>query len=239
MKLILGAVIATALVIILGVLIVTPSFFENEKKTSVMLTFNIHDDSNLDIWCHNLSEFLKSENSYGTIFISGELAQKNPSCVKSFSKKFDIGSQTYSYASLPQIQDYGIQLQEVKKGRDAINVVGNMDSKLFKAPFGDTDENVYSILSSNDILADFSYQTQYNKYFNDKFLKFDLMTIDSKNISTSSLQSIKSSTIPVQIEFDSSMTLDEIKKIFFQIKTLNVNFVTASDITKMELTRWN
>lgn len=239
MKLILGAVIATALVIILGVLIVTPSFFENEKKTSVMLTFNIHDDSNLDIWCHNLSEFLKSENSYGTIFISGELAQKNPSCVKSFSKKFDIGSQTYSYVSLPQIQDYGIQLQEVKKGRDAINVVGNMDSKLFKAPFGDTDENVYSILSSNDILADFSYQTQYNKYFNDKFLKFDLMTIDSKNISTSSLQSIKSSTIPVQIEFDSSMTLDEIKKIFFQIKTLNVNFVTASDITKMELTRWN
>ena len=239
MKLILGAVIATASVIILGVLIVIPSFFENQKPTSVMLTFNIHDDADLDIWCHNLSEFLKSENSFGTIFISGEVAQKNPSCVKSFSKKFDIGSQTYSYISLPQIQDYGIQLQEVKKGRDTINDIGNMDSKLFKAPFGDTDQNIYSILSSNNILADFSYQTQYNKYLDDKFLKFDLVTINSKDISTGSLKSIKTSTIPVQIEFDSSMSLEEIKKIFYQIKSSNVEFVTASDITKMELTRWN
>ena len=239
MKLILGAVIATALVIILGVLIVVPSFFENEKSASVMLTFNVHDGSNLNVWCQNISEFLKSENSFGTIFISGEIAEKNTSCVKSFSKKFDIGSQTYSYVSLPEIQDYGIQLQEVKKGRDTINEIGNVDSKLFKAPFENTDENIYSILSSNGILADFSYQNQYNKYVNDKFLKFDLITINSKNISTSSLQSIKSNTTPIQIEFDSSMTIDEIKKIFFEIKSSNVDFVTASDITKMELTRWN
>jgi len=238
MKLILGAVIATASVILLGVLIVAPSFFESEKSTNVMLTFDIYDQQYLDVWCSDLAEFLKSENISGTIFISGNIAKKNPSCITSFYK-FDIGSQTYSYISLPQIQDYVLQLEEVKKGRETINEVGNIDSKLFKAPFGDIDENIYSLLSSNDILADFSYQNQYNKYYDNKFLKFDLLTINSKDISTPSLQSIKSSKIPVQIEFNSSMTLEEIKKSFFQIKSLHINFVTASDITQMELTRWN
>ena len=238
MKLILGAVISTASVILLGVLIVAPSFFESEKLTSVMLTFEIYEDQNLDVWCSDLAEFLKSKNIRGIIFISGDVAKKNPSCITSFYN-FDIGSQTYSYVSLPQISNYGVQLEEVKKGRDTINQVGNINSKLFKAPFGDIDENIYSLLSSNDILADFSYQNQYNKFYDNKFLKFDLLTINSKDISTVTLQSIESSTTPVQIEFNSSMTLEEIKKITLQIQSSNIDFATASDITQMELTRWN
>lgn len=238
MKLIVGAVIATAAVIILGVLIIIPSFFETES-TNVMLTITVYDQPNLATWCQNLSEFLEFENGHGAIFISGEVAQKNPSCVTSFSKNFDIGSQTFSYVSLPQISDYRAQLEEVKKGKDAIDKVGNLDSRLFKAPFSDTDENIYSLLTNNEILADFSYQNQYNKFFNGKFLKFDLLTINSKDISAKSLQSIKSSKIPVQIEFDSSMTIDEIKNVFSQIKSSNIDFVTASDIAQMELTGRN
>ena len=239
MKLIFGAVIATATVIILGVLIVIPSFFPSENHADVMLVFNIYDHPNLDNWCRNLSDFLASENVIGTIFISGDLAKTNPSCVTSFSKAFDVGSQTYSFTPLTQISDYAIQLEEVKKGRDSINEVGNLDSKLFKAPYGETDENIYSLLSSNEILADFSYQNQYNKFYDDKFLKFDILTLNSQDISSNSLQAVKSSAIPVQIEFDSSMSLEEIQRITLQIKSLNVDFVTASEITKMDLTRRN
>lgn len=235
MKLIVGAVIATATVVVLGVLIIIPSFFES-GSTNVMLAISVYDQPNLDIWCKNLSEFLESENGHGAIFISGEVAQKNPLCVTSFSKNFDIGSQTFSYISLPQISDYGNQLEEVKKGKEVVDQVGNINSRLFKAPYGDTDENIYSLLSSNGVLADFSYQNQYNKFFNGKFLKFDLLTINSKDVSTESLQSIKSSKIPVKIEFDSSMNLDEIKNVISQIKSSNIDFVSASDITQMELT---
>jgi len=239
MKLIFGAVIATAAVIILGVLIVIPSFFPSENHVNVMLVFNIYDGPNLDNWCGNISDFLASENLIGTIFISGDLAKKNPSCVTSFSKEFDVGSQTYSFTPLTQISDYVIQLEEVKKGRDSINEVGNFDSKLFKAPHGETDESIYSLLSSNGILADFSYQNQYNKFYDNKFLKFDILTLNSQEISSNSLQAIESSTIPVQIEFDSSMSVEEIQKMILQIKSLNVDFVTASEITKIDLTRRN
>jgi len=239
MKLIFGAIIATASVIFLGVLIVSPSFFPSEKHADVMLVLNIYDRPNLDNWCRELSIFLAAENVVGTIFISGDVAKKNPSCVTSFSEKFDVGSQTYSFIPLTQISDYSIQLEEIKKGQDSINEIGNLDSKLFKAPHGETDENIYSLLSNNGILADFSYQNQYNKYYDNKFLKFDLLTFNSQDISSSSLRVVESSTIPVQIEFNSSMSLEEIQKIILQIKSSNIDFVTASEITKIELTRRN
>jgi peptidoglycan/xylan/chitin deacetylase (PgdA/CDA1 family) len=239
MRLILGAVIATTTIIILGVLIISPVFFTNEKPTNVMVSFEIYDQTNLEIWCQDLSNFLRSKNISGTVFISGELAKKYPSCITSFPDNFDIGSQTYSYAQLTQIPDYSLQLEEVKQGRDAINEVGNFDSKLFKAPYGDTNENIYSLLSSNGILADFSYQNQYNKYHDEQFLKFDLLTFDSQDIYSEYSQIVESNNIPVQIEFDTYMTIGEIQQIILEMDSWDIKFVTASDISKMKLTERN
>jgi len=239
MRLILGAVIATTSIIILGVLIISPVFFTTEKSTNVMLSFEIYEQPNLETWCQELSNFLHSKNIGGTIFISGELAEKYPSCITSFPNNFDIGSQTYSYAQLTQISDYSIQLEEVKQGRDAVNEVGNLDSKLFKAPDGATDENIYSLLSNNGILADFSYQNQYNKYHDNQFLKFDLLTLESQNISFDSLQSVESSKIPVLIEFDTYMSIEEIQEIILEIDSWDIELVTASDISKIKLTGRN
>lgn len=239
MRLILGAIIATTSVIILGVLIISPVFFTNEKPTPVMLSFNIIDQPYLENWCQDISSFLLSENIRGTIFISGKLAEKYPSCITSFPNSFDFGSQTYSNVPLTEISDYSLKLEEVKKGRQTINMVGNLDSKLFKAPYGETDDDIYSLLSRNDILADFSYQNQYHKYHENQFLKFDLLTYDSQNLSKNLLQNIESSDVPVQIEFETYMSRDEIQSTISELGSLDIEFVTASDIVKMELTRRN
>lgn len=239
MKLILGAVIATTLIIIIGVLIISPVFFSQEKPVKVMLSFNIYDQPNLENWCKEVSNFFRTKNIDGTIFISGKIAEAYPECVNSFPTDFDIGSQTYSYVSLTQIQDYAIQLEEVKNGRDAINAIGHLNSKLFKSPYGHTNDNIYSLLSRNEILADFSYPNQYNKFYNGQFLKFDLLNLDSRKLSSESLKDIESSDIPVQIELDSSIPIGEIQGIIQKLESANVDFVNASELTNMELTRRN
>ena len=239
MKLILGAIIATSLIIFLGTLVISPIFLMAEKSTPVMLSFNIYDTPNLESWCQDLSYFLSSENISGTIFISGKLAEKYPICINSFPENFDVGSRTFSYVQLPQIPDYSIQLEEVQKGKETINKIGKIESKLFKAPFGDTDENIYSILSRNEIYADFSYQNQYNKFYENQFLKFDLLTYDSQQISVDLIQDIETSKIPIQIEFDTNNSLEEIKKTINEISTWKIEFVNASNITKMGLTLRN
>ena len=239
MRLILGAVIATASIIILGVLIVSPVFFPTDKPTQVILSFNIYENSDLDFWCKDLGDHLHSSSIKGSLFISGKLAEQYPSCITSFPQNYDVGSRTYSYVDLTQISDYSKQLEEVQSGKRAVDNVGNLESKLFKAPYGAIDNNIYSLLSRNGILADFSYEFQYNTYHEDQFLKFDLVTYDSQNISSNSLKNIESSNVPVLIEFDSFMSIDEIEKIISELDSLNIEFVTASDISKMELTRRN
>ena len=62
MKLILGAVIATSLILFIGILVISPVFFPKENKAQVMLSFNILDDTNLPNWCNELSNFLNSQN---------------------------------------------------------------------------------------------------------------------------------------------------------------------------------
>jgi len=239
MKIILGAIIATSLILFVGVLVISPVFYPADNSTPVMLSFNINEQTNLPNWCEDLSTFLLSKNIKATIFISGELAEKYPMCITGFPKNFDIGSQTFSYVQLTEISDYTKQLEEVNKGKLAVDKTGNLESKLFKAPFGITDDNIHSLLSRNGILADFSYQKQYNKYSDGQFLKFDLVTYDSQNNSIYSLQDIESNKIPVQIEFDTLMTVNEVKEIISEINTWDIKFVTASEISNIELTRRN
>lgn len=236
MRIILGAVIATSAIIFIGILVVSPVFYPKENNVQVMLSFNISDSANLPDWCHDLSSFLNSENIKGTIFISGQLAESYPSCITLFPESFDIGSQTYDYVDLTTISDYSQQLEQVQKGKIAVDKSGDLDSKLFKAPFGNTDKNIYSLLDRNGILVDFSYETQYNKHYDDKFLKFDILTYDSKYHDAESLKTIELSDKPIQIGFDNSMSVEDIKKYLDVMHTWKIKFVTASELTNLKLT---
>ena len=126
----------------------------------------------------------------------------------SSNENIDIGSQTYTYANLTSIPDYTKQLSEVKSGKSAIDYVGKVDSKLFRAPYGSTDGNIYSLLSRSGILADFSYSNQYNKYENGQFIKYDAITYNPLSNQSNISNTLSSSNGKnVLINFDNSIPL--------------------------------
>lgn len=244
MKLVHQGAIATVAIIAVGlVLAIGPVYVHGSNKdlnSAVMLSFSIKDDSNAPEWCTALSSTLAKYNAKAIVFVTGKVAEKYPQCVSTFVplSNIDIGSQTYSYANLTSISDYTKALGEVKNGKQAIDKVGNINSHVFKAPYGSTDLNIYSLLIRSNITADFSYQSQYNKYENGQFIKYNL---SSYNGSTYSLESIhnplSSSKAPVAIIFDNYVPIAKIDKFISDLTSdSKIKVVNASDLTKLKLT---
>ena len=240
LRLILAASISTGIVIMLAILIVVPIFLpltsDNTESIILMLVFSIVDEKDLPTWCNELSSFLKEYDLEATVFITGRIAEFHPDCVNSFHEKVDIGSQTYSYINLTSIYDYTIQLEEVRKGKIAVDTAGNIFSKLFRAPYGLTDSNIYSILSRSGIVADFSYEHQYNKYCNGQFIKFDLIEYNGTAHPANFFLSKKETNYPIVIFFDNYTSVEQIRKLILSLIEERVRFANASTVTGLELT---
>jgi peptidoglycan/xylan/chitin deacetylase (PgdA/CDA1 family) len=208
----------------------------SEGKVNIILLFEVNDFKNTTAWCIELSTFLEENHLKATIFFSGKVAEKHGECVKCFSNSIDIGSQTFSYIDLTSIEDYEIQLEEVKRGKEIVDDAGNLDSKLFRAPYGLTDENIYSLLYRSNIIADFSYEQQYNKYCEDQFLKFKLQTYNSSENSPDFFRNLIDRDDPVAIVFDLSDSIGHIEEFILELKSENVRFLSTSELTGLELT---
>lgn len=236
MKLVYVSGIATGIVLVLGALMVVPTFLPSNgmPTNAVLLSFVISSDVTSS-WCQGLSDVLDKHNAKAAVYLSGQVAEKVPSCVTSFSKQVDIGSQTYRYVSLSSITDYSIQLDEIKQGKESIDAIGDLDSKLFKAPFGNTDENIYSLLSRSGIYADFSYDSQYNKYYQEQFIKFDLDTYDGTSKNPEFFKNNDLSN-PSVILFDSNTPVSEIDHYISELHSRKILLVNPSEITGIDLT---
>jgi len=239
----LGA-IATTLTIAIGVILaVGPAYMhtlERDKPPPVMLSFSVVDGQNDDIpqWCKDLSSILARHNVKATVFVTGKVAEQNPSCVTALAaySGIDIGSQTYSYVALPSLKDYAQALDEVKHGKDAVDRAGNINSRIFKAPYGATDQNIYSLLSSSGISADFSYSSQYNKFEGGQFVKYNLVSCDNCNGSPDRVRQLMDMHSPVMIDIDNTAKTSEIESLVVALKDHNVNLVNASGLTGLDLT---
>jgi peptidoglycan/xylan/chitin deacetylase (PgdA/CDA1 family) len=236
MKIIHLGIIATGTVIALGFAMVVPAFMQYDQPLVVLLSFNIIDDRNLPAWCEQLSSVLKNNNVKAIVFVPGKIAQEHPQCISDLPNTVDVGSETYDFVSLPSIQDYAVQLDEVRKGKDAVDAAGKIDSKVFKAPHGATDQNIYSLLSRSGILADFSYNNQYNKYYNGQFIKFNLTSYDGVYHSVDFFHSLPISN-PILINFDNSTPMEQIDSFIVHLKSPNVRFESATDLAGVELTK--
>ena len=230
-------IISTSLTLTLAIVLVLPPFLSYQFSTQpVLLSFTIDQKNDASKWCKQLSQILDQHDVKATVFVSGNTAENHPECVTSFSNEIDIGSQGYSNVSIPLIPDYSQQLEEIRQGKQIIDRIGNFDSKLFKAPNGDTDQNIYSLLQKSKILADFSYVNQYNKFHDGQFIWF---TIESYNATEFSIDNIptKSSerTHPIIINFDNTYSINEINDLLSEIKKQQVTFVSASDLVGFEL----
>lgn len=239
MKLVHLGAISTGVVIALGIAMVVPAFTRTPNYTPpllVMLSFSVSDYDNSDDWCNNLSSIFKKYGVKATVFVTGKVADQYPECVTAFSNNIDIGSQTYSYVDLPSIPDYTAQLEEVRNGKQAVDYAGKLYSRVFKAPYGSTDQNTYSLLTRSDIVADFSYDEQYNKYYNGQFIKFDLDVYDGSKYSPNFFHTLPVTETPTLINLDNSIPIEKIDLFISQLKSGNVRFVNASEVTGIDLT---
>ncbi len=236
--------IATGIVIAVGIVAVLPAFLQEGAKpyVPVLLAFEIHGEENLPDWCSDVSALLDSRRLKAAVFVAGNVAERYPQCVAAFSGsgRVDVGSQTYSYADLTSMADYSAALGEVERGKRAVDAAGDIDSTIFKAPYGRTDENIYSLLSRSGILADFSYQDQYNKYHQGQFISFDAASYDGAHSDPESLLSLTSRE-PVIVSFDSSVPADRIGSFLDRVASgrgehYDLKFVNASELTQMQLT---
>ncbi|MCV0400056.1 MAG: polysaccharide deacetylase family protein [Nitrosarchaeum sp.] len=226
MKLVHAGIISTGLVITIGVSLVAPALIipHLPQNYPVFLSFEINNSYNLPSWCQDLSDTITRFDVKATVFISGKLAEQHPECVTLFGDDVEIGSMTYHYVSLSS-SDYLLQLDEVQQGKQTIDIIGNFDSKSFKAPFSQTDDNIYSLLSRSGILADFSYEDHFNIYENGQFVRYDLVTVDHPSEIPSS-----EGLMPSRFSFDNSQSIDVISGIIYEIKSYNTQFLTVSDL---------
>jgi peptidoglycan/xylan/chitin deacetylase (PgdA/CDA1 family) len=225
-------------VFLIGIGIVVPVFFTQPQTepiqfSKVMLCFSVHEQENVNSWCINLEKVLHEQNVPASVFFSGKIAEKNPKVLAHFGSSVDIGSQTYSYVDLTSL-DFEQQIQEVAKGKQKVDRAGQINSRLFKAPYGATDENIYYLLSQSKIVADFSYDIQYNLYENGLFIKYDAIAYDGE-VSNFALIDVPITTLHI-IEFDSSDTILQILDTILALKEFDVTFVNASDVAGTDLT---
>lgn len=235
MKIVHLGAISTGIVIILGIVMVIPPFLQPSPPLIVALAFSVVDENGASAWCDDLSSILKKHNLKATVFVTGRIADLYPDCVTVFPENVDIGSQTYDYVSLGSISDYTGQLEEVTHGKQAIDDAGKLSSKVFRAPYGYTDENIYSLLNRSGILADFSYDNQYNKYYNGQFIKFELDSYEGQKHTVDFFRSLPT-TKPVLIHFDNSASVVDIDDFISSFKSRHISFVNTSELTGIDLT---
>ncbi len=240
MKLVHAAAISTTVVVVLGALMIVPAFLPASKpknQLEVMLTFSILDVGNVSEWCGDLASFLRAYDIKATVFFTGRVAEQNPECVAEMPQGTDIGSQTYSYANLTSISDYDLQLEEVTRGKEAVDNAGNLYSRVFKAPYGSTDDNIYSLLSRSNIVADFSYDDHYNVFIDGQFIRFNSTIYNGSQYSASFFLSLSKTGGSTVLTFDNTVALSQIKELVLKLKTGEVRFVNASGLTGAELTQ--
>lgn len=234
-----AAIIATALVLIVGFAMIAPLYLRESKiepKQKIMLTFSVLDSENSVEWCQNLSKILASHNMAAVVFFVGQVAEQNPQAVTCFSNKVDIGSETFSYVNLTSIYDYSIKLQEVQQGKAAVDNAGKLNSQIFQAPYGATDSDIYSLLNRSGILLDLSQTNSYNYYQNGQFIKFDDSTFNAKDHTPDYyIGKTQSSTLKI-IEFDDTWSTPTINTFLNKLSTGNFEFISASDLTGIDLT---
>ena len=233
------AMIATATVIVAGFAMISPLFIkahEEPPRQTVMLCFSITEPDGVMNWSEQLANLLFDHGIGGSVFIVGKVAEDYPDAVWYFGDEVDVGSQTYNNVNLTGITDYLDKLEEVKQGKMAVDDTGALDSGIFRAPFGATDQDIYSLLTRSGIVADFSYENYYNVFCNGQFVKNDAITYTARDISPSTLTTIAYSAKPVILFFDNTRPVSEIAPFISALEGANAKFVNASELTGLKLT---
>ncbi len=233
------ATIATLIVAVAGFVMISPLFFQpggGEPKQKVLLSFSVSPYAGAAGWCRDLSALLNAHDVGAVVFITGETAEQHPECVSYFSRKVDIGSRTYSNTDLTSIADYSLKLREVEKGKQAVDAAGHLNSAAFSAPFGATDQDIYSLLSRSGIMADFSYENQYNVYEDGQFVRYGAAVYAGRDYPPDYFPALENKAEPMIITFDDTDSVQSIERFLSGFDMDRFQLVNASELVGFVLT---
>jgi len=207
-----------------------------KDQQRVALILSVTEQANVTSWCSEIGSFLSEKGIKATVFFTGKIADFYPWTVSSFENDVDIGSMTYGGADLVSIPDYTIQLDEVKRGKEAVEESAGLSSKIFSAPYGSVNEDIYSLLNRSDILADFSYNDHYNKLYNGQFIRMELKVYEGADSRPENILSLTNKEMLVALRFNNSVSASRVIAYISSLRSGGVQFLNASEITGLELT---
>jgi peptidoglycan/xylan/chitin deacetylase (PgdA/CDA1 family) len=209
---------------------------QDKAAKRIMLNFSVYQSADVTEWCEKLSSILNAYDIGANVFIVGKVAEQYPRCVLCFNEKVDIGSMTYNYVNLTDISNYILKFLEIEKGKTAVDTAGNLISCIFMAPYGATDENIYSLLWRSSILADYSYINQYNLYKDGQFIKYDAAIYASRDYAPDFFLTLPEADTPVIINFDNSYPISSLEAFIAKLVEGGVELINASDLVGFALT---
>ncbi|WP_171074794.1 polysaccharide deacetylase family protein [Nonomuraea basaltis] len=98
-----------------------------------------------------LLKTLKKAGAKATFFVVGKRVEERPKIVaQAMAQGHAIGNHTYSHASLPTLLDDEI-LEELKTTQDAIQTATGQQPKIFRPPYGHTDDRVLGLAGETEL----------------------------------------------------------------------------------------
>jgi peptidoglycan/xylan/chitin deacetylase (PgdA/CDA1 family) len=236
MKLSTAGFLTTAIVIALGVIMIAPIFARTAIRAEplkVVLIFSVKSE-NSTLWCEEVGSCLATRGIHASVFFSGKAAEQGG--ISEFKDGVDIGSMTYNYLNLTSVLDYSLQLEEIARGKLAVDSAGSITSRAFMAPYGSVNEDIYSLLERVGVVADFSYNEHYNKVYEGQFIRMELQIFDYYRHTADYYLSITDKREPVVIKFDDSAASREVTDFISHLASGNVIFLNVSELTGLQLT---
>ncbi|MFG1707160.1 polysaccharide deacetylase family protein [Nonomuraea sp. M3C6] len=98
-----------------------------------------------------LLKALKKEGAKATFFLVGKQVEKHAAIArKTLAQGHAIGNHTYSHARLPSLLDDEI-LDEIKTTQEIIEDATGLRPKMFRPPYGATDDRVLGLADQTDL----------------------------------------------------------------------------------------
>ena len=116
----------------------------------------------------------------------------------------------------------------------AVDAAANVDSKLFAAPFGIVNNDIFSQLKRSGITADFSYSDHYNKLWNGTFITMPLKFVEGLNLKFGDLPK-NANDPPTVIIVHSTTSSAQVIQTFQELKEAGFGLLSASDIVGFDL----
>lgn len=196
----------------------------SKDQKVVALTF---DDGPHPKYTEQILDILNEYDAKATFFVLGKFAESYPEIIKrQWEEGHEIGNHTYSHINAKKVSK-DILKEEYNKTQDIVYSITNNYPKLFRPPYGSFDEKVIDIIERDkSVIVLWSAYQDSKDWSNpevDKIVETTFSNIENGNIIL----------FHDYVYYDTSNTVEALKRIIPELKSKGYEFVTISEIMDM------